>query len=718
MIVNKFAKKCQSCNKMVNAGEGFCYKNGFKWLTTCASTACITRLGLQLPGPQGDKARKLNLDGSIQMPFDREALVFLRAMPGARWNPETKAWSVNLSPEHLPRVLELADKLQLEVPTELREKVKEGTTDSKEAKERASDERLYEYQRAGVEFLALHNKALLSDDQGLGKSCQALLALPKDAQVIIISPTAVKYNWKTEVEKWRPEFKVSIMVGRNAFKVPEPGEIVVTNYDILPEFLTPKPTGDKNWKGKTIKKASIPAEVANKLKNVTVIADEVQAFKNFKAARSQKVTELCKLVERTWFLSGTPYSNKPFDLWGVLSAGNMAQAVFGSFNKFLQLFGAQKDMWGGYTFSTPSPEVTERLKRVMIRRLKKDVLKDLPAKRYQTITVNGIDKTLQEELDEAWNDLEEWQDEVGSSDELPPFDRFSKIRAKLAESKIPAAEEICASFEDSDEPLLVFSCHVKPVKAIGSREGWRIIIGDTPSKERQEIVQEFQSGKLRGVACTIQAAGVGLTLTRASNALFIDRMWNPSDNIQAEDRLHRISQTNPVLIKDLIVNHKLEAHVHRLLQHKAMMITAAMDGQLKFKAPKSYEQPELVQETEEQMIERINQAAKEVEQQEAKRKVAAILGREIAKSEIPEPKLTPKRKQMIREALEYMASRCDGAISKDGQGFAKNDAHVAHWIYATGMKQDDDITYRVLERILSRYHRQLKHYEAIWRPDL
>lgn len=702
MIPNLYKKKCQSCSKDVEVKQGFAYRHGNRWLTVCNSTACINRLGLKVPGTE-DRSRKLLADGRIVMLFDREALPLLNAMPRAKFHPDGKFWTVSIKDQDLPRVIELADQLELEVAEELRTRRSEGTEDSREAKERASREGLYEFQREGVEFLALHKRALLSDDQGLGKTIQTIVALPKNPRVIAIVPASVKYNWKNEIAKWRPELSVSVLSGRNAFEFPQENEVIITNYDILPDWLQP----DEN------KKVNIPEQIKKVLANVILICDEIQLAKKYKTKRAQKVNTLSKLCARVWFLTGTPLENRQFDLYGVLNAGGMVQEVFGSWNNFLKLFNGYKNKFGGYEFGDPDPQVPERLKRIMLRRLKKDVLKDLPPKTYQTIVVNEINKELKNELDKAWQKYEE-------TAELPSFEEFSKIRATLARTRIPAMLEIVESYEESGEPLVVFSAHKDPINELGKRDGWAAITGDTPAKTRTDLVAKFQAGELKGIGITIKAGGVGITLTKASNELFIDLDWKPGANLQAEDRCHRIGATaENILIMQMVSNHPLDLHVHKLLNIKMRLMQKALDDHISFKAPKSREMPELIEETEEELKQRIEQAEIQAEEEIAKERIHAILGREQAKCEIPEPELTPVRKNMIREALDYMVARCDGAVERDGVGFNKPDAAIAHWIYRTGLHKDDMITYRVTERILSRYYRQLGgKFDSIWKPEI
>lgn len=911
MIVNRYPGKCQSCGTKLAVGDGFAYKNGHAWFSVCASTACHRKLGLKSPVPEAEIKKELTEDGYVLMPFDREALPLLRSMPGARWDPDKKCWKVSIEPKDLPRVIEVAKQLQLDIPDLLIEQAAEGTEESREALERAERLRddgkgLFAFQKKGVEFLALHDRALLADEMGLGKTVQTLVALC-DSRVIIICPAAVKYNWKKEIEQWRPEYKITICNGNDNLKfpdsiqelrewtisefgdccscsasldnhhgldsdqessnltlgvqnpsplnlhatdsgvgldissmkkpsplakpiqkvsvsipnldtpnkttptgfarnsgnrtlsiddssdvtdgtnisgdlkresvsgfsrntktsggkhlpqrisssskiigngnkrssgnnpfvssfklgvsnicsrcskhIPPKGEIVIITYNTLPSWLVPKKeTGKKTSKGKDILVADLTDEQKKIISECTVICDEAHLVKNYKAARSQKVGQLSSLALRVWFLTGTPLMNSPTDLYGVLTSGNMN--VFGTWFKFLKLFNGMKTPFGGYDFGMPEPEVPERMKRVMLRRLKTDVLKELPPKTYKDIEVNNLDAKFKKELDAIADDSVIEGELIPSK--LPNFKEFSKIRAKLAKSRIPAMFEIVETYEESCTPLVVFSAHVEPIEELGAREGWEYITGDTSAEDRFRITEDFQAGKLKGVAVTIKAGGVGLTLTHASHALFLDLDWTPGLNIQAEDRVCRIGQkADGVLIMRMVSNHPLDIHMHRLIARKTELAYKALEESLKFKPLKKRPMTQdikLIQESDEELEERIRNAEQEAEREDALSRIFKIAGREAVKvNDVPEPPLTSARKKMLREALEYMVSRCDGAHERDGMGFSKPDAGIAHWLDATGLRESDEIPFRVLERILVRYRRQLKgEFETIWKPE-
>jgi SNF2 family DNA or RNA helicase len=600
MIINKYSGKCQSCSDLVSPGEGFVYKNGFRWLTVCTSTACQRRLGLV---DAREQEKQLYEDGRIVMPYDQEALPFLRSLPGSKWDSDNKCWRCSTAPKDLPRLLEVAQKLGLQVPKELKTQRENGTQQSREALDRAKRVRidgqpLYPFQPDGVEFLALHDRALLADDMGLGKTVQALVALPKDVPVIVVCPAAVKYNWQHEINLWRPDYKAAIVSGKKGFRLPDNGEIVIVNYDILPAWLSPTEVVGKTSRGKDIKRAPLTDDQRGKIERTYLIADEAHLVKNYKAQRAKKITELSQVTKATWLLTGTPLMNRPFDLFGVLTSGGMDP--FGGFYGFLRAFNGSKGRWGGYEFGSPTSEAPERLRRVMLRRLKSEVLTDLPPKNYQEIVVDGLSGSLVKEMDAA---MLEWMgdndvDEVDTVDVLPSFETFSKLRAKLAESRIPAMVEIVEGYEESEVPVVVFSAHRSPIDYLANRDGWAVITGDTSSQDRQKVVVDFQAGRLKGIGLTIQAGGVGLTLTRAANALFVDLDWTPALNVQAEDRICRIGQrSSSITIQRLVSDHPLDRHVQKLLAQKIDLIYKALDKKTTYRDKVVADEvaPELVQ---------------------------------------------------------------------------------------------------------------------------
>lgn len=431
---------------------------------------------------------------------------------------------------------------------------------------------LFTYQRTGAQWLRGRPRGLLADSMGLGKTVQALAAFPvPPTPAIVVCPAAVKGVWEQEVRVWRPDLTPHVLSGTGSFRWPAPGELIVVNYDILPERVEPAPPG------------------------CILIADEAHYLKSGRAQRTKRFRALRRAVSRAegrvWLLTGTPMPNSPPELWHVLYSAGLAEEAFGSYRRFQWLFNARRNRWGGTDYGEPRREVPELLRRVMLRRERRDVLPELPEKTYREHKVSIDRADVWELLEQAYEELEQVLAaqgidltealEMAASVNLEralSIDLIAKARAALAAVKVPALLDLVEVFEEAREPLVVFSAHRAPVEALAARKGWAAITGSVPAAERTEAVRAFQAGELSGIAGTIQAAGVGLTLTHAHQAVFVDLSWTPADNQQAEDRVCRIGQTRGVVITRLVADHVLDQRVTRLLARKQQLIAGAVEA--------------------------------------------------------------------------------------------------------------------------------------------
>jgi SWI/SNF-related matrix-associated actin-dependent regulator 1 of chromatin subfamily A len=439
---------------------------------------------------------------------------------------------------------------------------------------------LFPFQAIGVSWLAPRTGALLADEMGLGKTIQALTALPERAAVLVVCPAVAKGVWQRECAKWRPDLTPVVLKGKGSFRWPAAGELVVINYDILPAL-----------EGEGRAAALTAALAASCPTGVVLVADEAHALKGGKTARSTRFRAISKRVRelagRCWLVSATPLLNRPVELWHVCAAAGIEKEAFGSWNAFAAVAGGREGRYG----MEWEPERMNRdalmrqLQRVMLLRKKVEVLKDLPAKTYSEVTIE-IPAKIAKLCDAALAAAEARGQTVEAALELaqrskgatPGFEAMSKARAALALAKCEAALELVESFEEAGEPIVVFSAHRAPIDALGTRPGWAAITGETSPEERTRIADAFQAGQLKGVAATIKAGGVAITLTRATNAIFIDQAWTPSDNVQAEDRIYRIGTTKPVVITQLVADHALDQRIYELLARKREFIRNSVDA--------------------------------------------------------------------------------------------------------------------------------------------
>ena len=417
--------------------------------------------------------------------------------------------------------------------------------------------KLRNYQVVGVNYLQSNDKALLHDDMGLGKTIQVLMSLGD--RTIVVCPSQMKGEWERECAIWRPDLIPIILSGRGSFRFPKDGEVIIVNYEILP----------KDFRGLATSSET------------TLVSDESHRLKNPKAQRTVTFKNLAKFCMRVWLLTGTPMLNKPQELWDVLSVANLAIRTFGSYTEFMQLFNGIRETvyWGRGRKGTeikwyPQSEeqlqkATNLLKATTLGRRKHVVAKDLPSKSFHQRVIDVNRQTMKElsnysSMFDNLNNKTTLEELLGNK---VVFEEISKMRAMVATAKIPALLSVVEDFEDNGEPLVVFSAHKAPIQSLATRKGWRVITGSTPAKERTSIIKLFQEGKLRGVGGT-KAMCEGITLTYASNMVFVDRFWTPGLNNQAEDRIHRIGQEKPCMYIDLVANHAIDHLVTNLLTKK------------------------------------------------------------------------------------------------------------------------------------------------------
>lgn len=715
-----------SCGVSVAPRVGFIYKRNGRWSVTCPSTACVKAAGLRV------EPTVLDADGRLRFPYSAAAVAVVKGLPykARKWDSAKRCWDVSAglaNPRFRALVLEVAERIGAEVADCWGESVDDDDTDDRvaaavaRAQAGAGGKVAFDFQLDGVRWLASHSRALMADDMGLGKTAQTLWALPEGARCLVVCPASLKLNWANEVRQWRSDLTARVVNGRQrdaASILPAEGEVVVVNYDILP---SPKSISAADWSG------------------VTLVTDEAHSVKSYKAARSKKVKALAPRCERVWAITGTPLLGRPTDLWGVLSAHDMEGDVFGSWASFTALFRGYKNGWGGWEWGTPKADAPALLRRVMIRRKKEDVWADMPSRRYQQILVDldGYEEYLDEVYDAHADDLDKGA--------LPAFSEISAVRADLARQRIPALIEQVESFEEAGEPVVVFSAYRAPVEACAAREGWAVITGDTSQADRQAAVEAFQSGRLKGIAGTIGAMGVGLTLTRASTMIFCDLDWTPALNRQAEDRICRLGQSAASCrYITLVSNHPLDLRVQAVLEQKAALVQAAVEdeGALTRVQPAAVA---LVEESDEARLARV--AAYEATLRaaaEAKANRAALrlrwddlteAGRRRRAKKIVKERagawadsygrrrgqvdvvVGDGERALLRAALAEMLGRCDGAATRDGEGFSKADVLVSR-LLAYSPEWSDHAALAAWS-LLRGYRRQLgDSYPEFWQARL
>jgi len=571
---------------------------------------------------------------------------------------------------------------------------------------------LYPYQRTGVEWLAPRRRALLSDEMGLGKSAQALLSLPDQAAALVVAPAAVARFWASESARWRPDLSVSRVPSREAWSWPQTGEVRICTYGLLP--------GDDE----------VPVPPAG----AVVIADEAHLCKAPKALRTKCFRAVAKTAldndGRVWLLTGTPLLNRPPELWAVLGAAGLEKDAFGGWSRFVSMFHGSRGRFG-YEWGRASEEVPDLLRKVALRRHRKDVLPDLPTKTHRHLAVNGLDAATITLCDEVLAvlqgqgiDLAAVTAQVEASKvHGVVFELMSRARAALATAKLPALLELVETYEEEEEPVVVFSAHRVPVEALGAREGWGLITGSTSADERGRLVEAFQAGQLKGLAGTIAAMGVGVTLTRAHQAILVDLAWTPALNSQAEDRICRIGQDRGVIITRLVADHPLDERVTELLAAKQAVIEASVEAsavQADYVGTSPAAELAAAANEARRLSEEaaVTAAISQAEAKERKaREQAAVQGRLNGSHDGREIDVSGKfrgpcnpREDAIRRAIIGLAQLDpDYAAQVNGVGFSRFDGEFGHSLAEALVRHGrlSDKQWEMAEKLTVRYRRQV-----------
>ena len=415
------------------------------------------------------------------------------------------------------------------------------------------------FQRAGVHYVLHARRAFLADEQGLGKTVQALAALEADDAypAVVICPASLKLNWQREIEHWLPHRSHAVVSGTSA-TAPE-RDILVINYEIVHAHRV---------------------RLALR-KPKALILDESHYVKNPRAKRTQAVRRLAETLPPEALrlaLTGTPVMNHPDELIAQLRILDRL-SEFGSGARFARRFqgaGAEE-------------RIHWHLRRsCFVRRLKADVLPQLPAKRQVVLPValdNEREYRLAEEDVIAWLreqplDLSEVEAKVAAALRAERLAQLNALKRLAARGKAGAALAWIDDFLASDEPLVVFAGHREVQELVLERFPDALhVLGRDSIDHREAAVQAFQEpdGPQLIVLAT-RVGGQGITLTRASNVAFLDLDWTPAVHDQAEDRCHRIGQHDAVTAWYLLAAETIDETMIELISRKRGIIGAVTDG--------------------------------------------------------------------------------------------------------------------------------------------
>ena len=449
----------------------------------------------------------------------------------------------------------------------------------------------FPYQLDGASFLAGKNHALLGDEMGLGKTAQAILGLEhvRAGKVLIVCPSVARVNWLREFKDWATTDRDFVI----PFKIsdrPRATQSVICSFDYA--LANVDILRQEHWDA--------------------LIVDECHFLKNHTAKRSAALMGkrgLIRAAARTWLLSGTPAPNHAGELWILLYTFGATPLKYDAFvDRFCITSNTSYGIKIHGTNTARIPELRQLLKKIMLRRLKKDVMKQLPPISYQNCLVEPgpVDVEILPSFTHYMIPVDrrdELKDEITRQAELlntvytnmkpkevdklaamqSIWDSVSILRRYVGLQKCrDAIEHINNIFINKHaEKIVIFAIHRDVIETlrVGLRKhGAVCLYGGTDPKKRQKNIDRFQNNpKCKIFIGNISAAGTAITLTAAHHVFFVEQDWVPGNNAQAVMRCHRIGQENPVTVKFFALADSLDSHIMFLVKKKTMELTQIFD---------------------------------------------------------------------------------------------------------------------------------------------
>ena len=505
------------------------------------------------------------------------------------------------------------------------------------------------YQKGGIYFASQRPGTLIGDDMGLGKTMQAIgfINLKDDIKkVVIVVPASVKINWYRELAKW--------LVRPLSVRIAEPtywpqADIIIINFDIVHRFA---------------ERLAEPIDLA--------IVDEAQNIKNHKTKRGQAVIQMGGNARYRLALTGTPMENGEEEVFNIASFCDPVN--YPNFYQFRYKYCGD---------AAKRAKLQQKLRStIMIRRLKSEVLKDLPSKFRKVIEIPYDDMELLEfeksvtrkipkdrieelkaavELSKASDRYEDYEAAVEALAEgtTTAFEAMAELRHRTAIMALPhAITHLRYCFDELKIPkIIVFSHHRDVSDALHAAFPSSVQhYGGMNDAVKQQAIDEFQMNPMTNLFCaSIRASGVGITLTAASFVLFVELDWVPGRMTQAEDRAHRIGQKDNVNVEILVPEGSFFSTMAKRIVEKQNAIDQALD---KDRATLAKEPIVVVPEYKPGVKKPLN----------------------TKRAELEERALTmdPSTMAAVHQCLKYLAGMCDGAQARDDQGFNGVDTRIGH----------------------------------------
>lgn len=444
-------------------------------------------------------------------------------------------------------------------------------------REVALAQHLYEYQKAGVEYVLDHadGRAIIGDEMGLGKTRQAIAAI-EDREAfpaVFVVPPHLTANWVKEFRAVAPHRDIRVLKGTKPNPdLVEGADVLVIGYSVLKPWVEFR-VGDPET-----------GEVL--LKPKAVVFDESHFAKNHSSQRTKAALALAGRVREGGIrlcLTGTPVLNRVDEILSQIELiGRWTD--FGSKAEFLREYGKAG--------TAKLQQLNARLRRnCYVRRLKKDVLADLPSKIRHNAYVEIEDHKIRAEYSVALRDIVSYLIETKGAEKASiaakaaALVRLNTLRQIAGRAKVVGATEWINEFlRETERSLVVFASHVPVQDAIYASlveagvPVARIHGSDSDTKVEAEKAR-FQNGDARVIICSLKKGGTGHTLTAASDVLIVEQDWTPANLTQAEDRVHRIGQeAESVTATHLVCDLSIDQHLRTVVEGKQVICDAVAQG--------------------------------------------------------------------------------------------------------------------------------------------
>lgn len=377
--------------------------------------------------------------------------------------------------------------------------------------------KLMPHQQEAVDHCLMRKSTLVAYDIGTGKTAVGIHCLHPTKQNLIVCPASLVENWKKELLLWKSEAK----------------KVDIVSYNKV------------DW--------TYEAH--------TVIYDEAHLLKNPESNRSINCKYLSRNSMRIIGMTATPVLNRIEEIKNLLEVLGAKLPELTAENLHLHLI---------------NTGLMIRVKAADVLSLPEPVFKQMDVELSETEEIIQLQNEIKQFYENSQNNI----DEMWRGYRMELIGRLMKIRKHVGISKIGAViEQVNQHLENNpDKSIIIFGHHKQVLEAISKTFDAPLLYGKTSFKMRHKFVEEFQSGKHKVIVCSIQAAGVGLTLTNSHNVIFVEFPWTPAEFDQAYGRSYRKGQTESVNILELISNHRVDQRHQELLASKRLIVDAITDG--------------------------------------------------------------------------------------------------------------------------------------------